>query len=302
MQPWIAAFYRFRPIEDVESLRASLEDACRAAGVRGTILLASEGINGSIVGTRQALQSVVAAWLSDVDVKWSRARPGNSVFHRLRVRVKPEIVSFGLSIGAATRVGERVDPARWNALLNDPEVVVVDTRNQYESAIGTFPGSMPARTVSFREFPDFVATNLDPDSHPKVAMFCTGGIRCEKASAWLLEHGFDQVYQLDGGILRYLEEVPVESNAFEGDCFVFDQRVSVTPDLDQGDYHQCHACRRAISTADMASPDYVEGVSCPFCVDALDADRRAGFEERARQQALANKRGTSHVRTPHRGG
>ena len=301
-RPWVASFYLFRSVDDVESVRSTLESACRDAGVRGTILIAPEGVNGSIVGTRQALGSVVAGHLADFDVRWSRAKPDNAVFHRLRVRARPEIVSFGFPLGADQRLGEHVDGDQWNELLDDPDVVVIDTRNHYESAIGTFRGAIPAETESFREFPEFVDRALDPTKHPKVAMFCTGGIRCEKASALLLERGFESVYQLDGGILRYLAETDDEENAFEGDCFVFDQRVSLTAALEQGDFEQCHACRRAISTADMASDAYEPGVSCPQCVDELDARRRAGFEERARQQKLATERGSTHVRTPHASG
>ncbi len=301
-RPWVASFYLFRPVDDVESVRSALESACRDADLRGTILIAPEGINGSVVGAREALESVVAEQLADFDVRWSRAKPGNAVFHRLRVRTKPEIVSFGFSLSADQRLGEHVDRDRWNELLDDPDVVVIDTRNHYESAIGTFRGAVPAETESFREFPAFVDRTLDPTRQSKIAMFCTGGIRCEKASALLLERGFESVYQLDGGILRYLAESDEAENAFEGECFVFDQRVSVTATLEQGDYEQCHACRRAISAADKTSDAYEPGVSCPRCIDELDTGRRAGLEERARQQRLATQRGSTHVRTPHPSG
>jgi len=193
------------------------------------------------------------------------------------------------------RTGEHVDPARWNALLDDPAVLVLATRNGYEIEIGSFPGAVDPGTRSFRELPGYVKTHIDPAEHPRIAMFCTGGIRCEKASAWLLDQGFAAVYQLDGGILSYLEQVVPEQNRWQGECFVFDQRVSVDSELDEGSFEQCFACRRPLSAADLAAPDYQPGVSCPHCIDEHTPAQRAGFAERRRQEALAAARGRRHV-------
>ncbi len=240
---WVASFYRFHPINEVGALCMALEQACRERSLRGTVLLAPEGVNAALSGSRPALECLIAAHFAGVDVKWSTAAPGNSTFRRLKVREKNEIVSFGRTLSPSMPVGVHVDASAWNQLLDDPNVLVLDTRNGYESAIGTFRGAMCTDTASFREFPDFVRRELEPARHPRIALFCTGGIRCEKASAHLLEQGFETVCQLDGGILKYLAETDPKASAFEGDCFVFDQRVSVNSDLAQGSYQQCHACR-----------------------------------------------------------
>ncbi len=231
----VAAFYRFVSLENLEVLRSRLEGLASDLGLKGTILLAEEGINGGLCGAPKALDAFIAALCKDVrfaglPVRRSTAAPGNSVFDRLKVRIKPEIVSFGRPEGDPLKsTGQRVAPADWNALLDRPEVQVVDVRNAYETVIGGFPGALDPNTERFRDFPAFVEETLDPEAHPEVALYCTGGIRCEKASAYLLGRGFESVHQLDGGILNYLASVPAEESRWRGDCFVFDQRVAVAP-------------------------------------------------------------------------
>ena len=234
--------------------------------------------------------------LADMPVKFSAANAANKVFHRLKVRIKPEIVAMGRTdVDVAAGTGEHVSAQRWNELLQDPQVPVIDVRNHYETGIGTFRGAIDPHTQSFREFPDFVAARLDPERHPRVAMFCTGGIRCEKASSYLLQQGFAEVYQLDGGILNYLAQVDAGDNLFDGECFVFDQRVSVTADLGEGEFVQCFACRRPLTPVDTQQPEYQQGRSCPYCFAELTAAQKAAFAERQRQVELAEQRGTEHI-------
>jgi len=293
-------FYRFTPLVRLETLRADLEARAEALDLKGTILLAEEGINGTLAGAQRALEAMAAVLrgIDGLDVmpfKFSEANTGNPVFYRLKVRIRPEIVALGQpGVNPASRTGTHVDAATWNALLDDPDVLVIDTRNHYEVGVGTFPGAVDPVTRSFRQFPDYVAT-LDPSSQRKVAMFCTGGIRCEKASAFMLDQGFEAVFQLDGGILKYLETVPEGENRWQGECFVFDQRVSVDDALGEGTYRQCFACRTPLTPEDTESPDYLAGISCPHCVGALSEEQRASFEERQRQVRLAEARGDLHV-------
>ncbi len=297
----VVTFYRFVRLDDPEALRDAIEARARTLGLKGTVLLATEGINGTVAGDRAALEALVAYLRSqppfaELDCKFSSSAASNEVFHRLKIRIKAEIVNMGRpEVDVAARTGTHVGPERWHELLDDPDVVVVDTRNDYEVAIGSFPGAADPATRSFREFPAYVSEHLDPSRQPRVAMFCTGGVRCEKASAYLLEQGFEEVFQLDGGILGYLEQVAPGENRWQGECFVFDQRVSVDDALAQGSYVQCFACRRALSNADLESPEYVQGVSCPHCAQELTAEQRGSFEERARQEALAAARGGKHV-------
>ena len=304
MMASVMTFYRFVRLQALDCLRDELEAQARSLGLKGTILLAEEGINGTLAGGQAALEAFRDALearsaFSGIPCKFSSADPDNLVFHRLKVRIKPEIVTLGHPhLDPSRHTGEHVDASRWNALLADPEVLVIDTRNRYEIGIGTFPGAIDPGTRSFRQFPEFIEANVDPREHPRVAMFCTGGIRCEKASAYLLAKGFEAVYQLDGGILKYLETVSPEENRWQGECFVFDQRVSVDASLEEGAYQQCYACRRPLSEADLESPDYREGVSCPYCAHEHSAERRAGFAERRRQVMLAEARGERHVGAP----
>ena len=236
---WVAAYYVFRPIAKPEALRSVVEQTCCERGLRGTVLIAPEGINIALAGRRPDIEAVIERCFPDARgrVQWSRAAPGNPVFDRFKARVKPEIVTFDLALDATTPVAKPVAPSDWNRLIEDPNTLTLDTRNAFESAHGTFRGAHPANTDSFREFRTYADT-LRRDNQRRIAMFCTGGIRCEKASALLLEQGFDEVYQLEGGILRYLAEVPHEESAFEGDCFVFDQRVAVTRDDETGEVRE----------------------------------------------------------------
>lgn len=229
----VAAFYRFVSLENLEVLRSRLEGLASDLGLKGTILLAEEGINGGLCGAREALDAFMAALGDDqrfagMPVRLSTAAPGNPVFDRLKVRIRPEIVTFGRPEADPLKAaGQRVAPTQWNALLDRPDVQVVDVRNAYETAIGGFPGALDPNTERFRDFPAFVEETLSPQAHQEVALYCTGGIRCEKASAYLLDRGFETVHQLDGGILNYLASVPAEENRWRGDCFVFDQRIAL---------------------------------------------------------------------------
>ncbi|MCJ8157112.1 rhodanese-related sulfurtransferase [Sphingomonas sp. LaA6.9] len=300
----VAALYRFTRLADIAALREPLLNVCNEGGVKGTLLLAAEGINGTIAGSQAAIARVIAhirTVLPDCDaleVKYSRAE--TMPFHRMKVRLKREIVTMGQpDIDPLKGVGHYVAPADWNALIADPDTIVIDTRNDYEVAIGSFKGAINPRTASFRDFPAWFreqrATLIGQGKAPKVAMFCTGGIRCEKSTAFLKSEGLDEVYHLQGGILKYLEDVPAEQSLWEGECFVFDQRVSVGHGLTLGSHDLCHACRRPVNATDKASPLYVDGVSCPACHDERNDAQRAGYAERARQTKLAEKRGETHI-------
>ena len=294
----VLAFYQFLSLDDPQAECDSLQTLGDELALRGTILVAHEGVNGTVVGDTQALQQLSQHLLQQYSVKsqkWSDLQPGNSGFHRFKVRVKPEIVSFGVDDLDMSQSGEHVDAQTWNRLLDDPDVIVIDTRNDYEIDIGSFDGALSPHTESFRQFPAWVADNLDPEQHTKVAMFCTGGIRCEKASAYMLNKGFENVYQLDGGILQYLEDTQASESRWNGECFVFDQRVSVNADLEQGQYTQCYACRHPLSAQDLASAEFEHGVSCPYCVGRTSAERRAQFRERQHQVRLAAERGEQHI-------
>lgn len=299
----VAALYQFTPFADHSALQAPLLDCCRAAGVKGTLLLAQEGINGTIAGSDAGIAVVLdhiraLPGCADLEVKFSRAPA--MPFHRMKVRLKREIVTMGQpDIDPLASVGTYVPPADWNALIADPGTIVIDTRNDYEVAIGTFKGAIDPQTASFREFPEWFRARRDAllgqGQAPKVAMFCTGGIRCEKSTAFLKAEGVEEVYHLQGGILKYLEEVPPEDSLWQGECFVFDQRVSVGHGLVPGDYALCHACRRPVSAEQQAAPEYEEGVSCPACFTERTEEQRAGYRERHRQEQLAARRGTAHV-------
>jgi UPF0176 protein len=299
----VAALYQFTPFADHSALQAPLLDCCRAAGVKGTLLLAQEGINGTIAGSDAGIAAVLnhirgLPGCADLEVKFSRAPA--LPFHRMKVRLKREIVTMGQpDIDPLGSVGTYVPPADWNALIADPGTIVIDTRNDYEVAIGTFKGAIDPQTASFREFPDWFRARRDEllgqGQAPKVAMFCTGGIRCEKSTAFLKAEGVEEVYHLQGGILKYLEEVPPEDSLWQGECFVFDQRVSVGHGLVPGGYALCHACRRPVSAEQQAAPEYEEGVSCPACFTERTEEQRAGYRERHRQEQLAARRGTAHV-------
>ncbi|WP_367273977.1 rhodanese-related sulfurtransferase [Erythrobacter sp.] len=297
----VAALYRFTPFPDPEALRAPLLAACEAHGIKGTLLLAREGINGTIAGSDNALASVLGhirklPGCADLDVKYSNAP--EMPFHRMKVRVKREIVTMGEpDIDPTLSAGHYVDPHDWNALIADPDTIVIDTRNDYEVAVGTFAGAVDPQTPSFRDFPAWFREHRDEllDGKKKVAMFCTGGIRCEKSTSFLRAEGIDEVYHLKGGILKYLEHVPETESLWQGECFVFDERVTVRHGLEQGTFQLCRACRRPLDAAALAHPDYEDGVSCPACIDERTPEQRAGYAERQRQEALAKARGELHV-------
>ncbi|WP_128893007.1 rhodanese-related sulfurtransferase [Erythrobacter sp. HKB08] len=297
----VAALYQFTPFEDPAALREPLLALCEEVGVRGTLLLAREGINGTIAGSENAIARVLGHIRSlpgcaDLDVKFSGA--DEMPFNRTKVRLKREIVTMGEpDIDPRESVGRYVAPEDWNALIADPDTLVIDTRNDYEVAIGTFRGAVDPKTASFRDFPEWFRAHREEllEGKKKVAMFCTGGIRCEKSTSFLRSEGVDEVYHLKGGILKYLEDVPAEKSLWDGECFVFDERVAVGHGLEQGTHALCRACRRPVSEEDMASPAWVEGVSCPHCIDERDEAQRARYAERQRQEALARKRGDAHV-------
>lgn len=294
----VAALYKFVTLTDYLALRQPLLDAMLANGVKGTLLIAEEGLNGTVSGSRAGIDGLLA-WLKqdprfdDLDHKESYCE--EQPFYRTKVKLKKEIVTLGVAgVDPNQRVGTYVEPRDWNALLADPEVLLIDTRNDYEVAIGTFEGAIDPQTKSFRDFPAYIEAHFDPARHKKVAMFCTGGIRCEKASSYMLGQGFDEVYHLKGGILKYLEEVPEEQTLWRGDCFVFDNRVTVRHDLSEGEYDQCHACRIPISVEDRQSPHYVLGISCPHCWDSLSEKTRNSARERQKQIELAKARNQPH--------
>jgi len=295
----VAALYKFVTLEDFHELREPLLDACIASGARGTILLAHEGINGTIAGTREAIDQVLAYLRSDsrlADLEHKESFDDHLPFYRMKVKLKREIVTMGIEgIDPNSRVGTYVAPGDWNDLVNDPDVLLIDTRNDYEYGIGTFRGAIDPHTQSFRDFPAYVRSHLDPDKHKKVAMFCTGGIRCEKASAFMLNEGFAEVYHLQGGILKYLEEVPPQESTWEGECFVFDNRVAVDHKLQKGQYDQCYGCRHPITEQDKLSDKYQKGICCPLCYGRLTDDQRARFSERQKQIDLAALRGEDHI-------
>lgn len=296
----VVSFYRFLDVTDPQQFRHELQALCDAQGLLGTILVATEGFNGTIAGSDDAVRTVFR-WLKDrfgiteeLDARWTDADA--APFRRMRVKVKNEIVTLGRpDILPHRKTGEHVPPEKWNKLIEDPNVLLIDTRNHYEFEVGTFPGAIDPSNDSFREFPVFAKELAETSKDRPLAMFCTGGIRCEKATALMLELGFDQVYQLQGGILNYLEKMPAGENRWDGECFVFDTRVAVDRDLAEGGYVQCHACRRPLSSDDLASPDYREDVSCPRCVNEADEDRRARLEERRKQVRLAAARGEAHI-------
>jgi len=295
-----AALYKFVELNNYTDLRQPLYDVMLENNVKGTLLLAREGINGTICGTREELDNVLNWLRSDSrlsDLEHKESPSDTQAFYRTKVKLKQEIVTMGVDwVDPKNTVGAYVDAKSWNDLISDPEVLLIDTRNDYEYAVGTFEGAVNPKTESFREFPDYVEQHLDKSKHKKVAMFCTGGIRCEKSTAYLKELGFDEVYHLKGGILKYLEEVPAEESRWNGECFVFDQRVTVKHGLELGSYDQCYACRMPITEEEMQSEKYQKGVSCPHCYDKTTPSQKERFAERERQIQLAKKRGEKHIR------
>lgn len=295
----VCALYKFVRLDDYQALRAPLLRILHDNRVSGTLLLAGEGINGTVAGTREGIDALLE-WLrrdprlAAIDCKESLT--DKPPFKRTRVKLRKEIVTMGVpGIDPGHVGGTYVEPCAWNALISDPDVLLVDTRNDYEVRVGTFRHAVNPGTATFRQFPGYVQDKLDPGKHKKVAMFCTGGIRCEKSTALLKEQGFDEVFHLRGGILKYLEDVPEEDSLWEGECFVFDERVTVDHKLEQGNYDQCHACRLPITDSDKASDRFLHGVSCPHCYDRLTAAQKSRFRERQKQMQLATQRDDAHM-------
>ncbi|MES1965494.1 rhodanese-related sulfurtransferase [Psychrobacter sp. AH5] len=295
----VAALYKFTRFSDFAGYRQSILDKMLDNEVKGTLLIASEGINGTISGLRSGIDNVLD-YLRSIEAigsfSFKESYTSEQPFYRTKVKLKKEIVTMGVEdIDPLQSVGRYVKPEDWNALISDPEVILIDTRNDYEVQIGTFQNAINPNTETFREFPDYVAKELDPNKHKKVAMFCTGGIRCEKSTAYMREQGFEEVYHLEGGILKYLEEIPSDESMWQGDCFVFDNRVSVNHNLEKGDYEQCFACRMPITAEDMQSAAYSKGESCPYCIGKATDEQKARFREREYQMQLAQKRGEAHI-------
>lgn len=295
----IATLYKFTRLDNFEALRQPLLDEMLNNNIKGTLLLAKEGINGTVCGPREGIDHLFD-WLKQDDrlgnLEHKESITDKQSFYRTKVKLKKEIVTMGVSdIDPLKTVGTYVEPRDWNALISDPDVVLVDTRNDYEVKIGTFQGAIDPETTTFREFPEYVEKNLDKNEHKKVAMFCTGGIRCEKSTAYLKEQGFDEVYHLKGGILKYFEEVPAEESLWKGECFVFDQRVAVNHALEPGKYDQCYACRMPITEEDKHSEHYKKGTSCHHCYDKISEKQLIRFNEREKQITLAKKRGQHHI-------
>lgn len=295
----VCALYKFVTLENYKEMRQPLLNTMEANGIKGTLLLAVEGINGTVSGTREGIDALLAYLNQDPrinPISFKESLDENQPFYRTKVKLKKEIVTLGVEgIDPLKTVGTYVKPADWNALISDPDVTVVDTRNDYEIEIGTFERAINPKTESFREFPEYVKENLDPQKHKKVAMFCTGGIRCEKSTAYLKEQGFDEVYHLEGGILKYLEEVPQEESLWKGDCFVFDNRVAVNHSLEKSHYQACYACRLPITEEDTHSSKYEPGVSCPKCYGKHTEEQLERFREREKQVNLARERNEEHV-------
>lgn len=296
----VVSFYRFTTVGDPAKLRSKLHAFCVERDLLGTVLIAEEGVNGTLAGDEAALQAIFR-WLESelllaepLDGRWTEA--DEAPFQRMRVVQKKEIVALGRpDIRPDQDTGTHVAPQQWNKLLADPQMLIIDTRNHYEVEVGTFPNAIDPATDSFRQFQDFAQRLAETEGDRPLAMFCTGGIRCEKAASLMQALGFSEVYQLDGGILNYLQHIPDGENQWQGECFVFDKRVAVDRDLAEGGYVQCHACRRPLSSEDLASPDYREGISCPRCIGTVEDEQIARLEERRKQVALARERGEKHI-------
>jgi len=295
----VAALYHFVILDDYREMREPLHNKMLELDIKGTLLLAREGINGTIAGTQANIESILNWIKSDSrlnDLRYKLSYDDEMPFYRTRVKLKKEIVTMGVEgIDPTHVVGTYVAPKDWNALITDPDVTLIDTRNDYETHIGTFKNAVDPHTASFRQFPEYIKNNFNPQTTKKVAMFCTGGIRCEKSTAYLKELGYEEVYHLQGGILKYLEEVAEEESLWEGECFVFDNRVSVNHKLEKGKYDMCHGCRLPITEEDKQSELYQSGVCCPNCYDKLTEKQKQRFLEREKQMKLAESRGEAHI-------
>ena len=299
------AMYHFVSLPHFKTLREPLLQFCVNREIKGTLLLADEGINGTVAGSEKAIHAFLDFIKNDPlfegnfkglghKESWSDKHP----FYRMKVKLKKEIVTLGVpGVSPTKMVGQYIKPKDWNAIISDPEVVLIDTRNDYEYAIGSFKNAINPETNTFREFPEYIKTHFDPKKHKKVAMFCTGGIRCEKASSYMMSEGFNEVYHLEGGILKYLEEVKPDESLWQGECFVFDQRVAIKHGLEVGNFDQCYACRCPLSQDDMKSEQYTPGISCPYCYDRHTPEKLQALTERQKQVILAKERGIEHIGT-----
>jgi len=295
----LAAMYKFVHLPDFKVLREKLVQVCEKQSLKGTLLLAEEGINGTVAGGREGIDNLLCFLKQDSrfsDLEHKESFVSQVPFYRMKVRLKKEIVTMGIPDTDPNQLnGAKIDYKEWNELISDPDVLVIDTRNEYECEIGTFKNAISPNTKTFREFPEFVNNELDSEKHKKIAMFCTGGIRCEKATNYLLKQGYEDVYHLNGGILKYLEEVKQEENLWQGDCFVFDGRVAVDKNLEQGNYEQCFACRMPLSKEELQSEEYEKGISCPNCIASLTDEKYMRVSERQRQVELAENRQQQHI-------
>ena len=297
------AFYHFVTLDKKNNIQEHVYNFCEANNIKGTILLADEGINGTISGKEKNIRDFLIfikkeglfnGVFSKLEHKesWASKNP----FYRMKVRLKKEIVALGVDgVSPTKNVGKYVKPEEWNNLISDPDTIIIDTRNHYEVDIGSFKNATKPNTSTFRELPSFIEENLDPKTSKKIAMFCTGGIRCEKATSLMLDKGFKDVYHLEGGILKYLETIDKDKSLWEGECFVFDQRVAVTHGLNEGKYDQCYACRHPLSPDEMNSSHYIKGISCPYCYNKLTNEKKSSVIERQKQIELAKLRGEDHI-------
>ena len=298
-----AALYKFVSLKDFKELQAPILAACTNNNIKGTLLLAEEGVNGTIAGLPKDIHNLLNFLRTDSlfknrfsDLEHKESFADEHPFYRMKVKLKKEIVTLGVpGVSPTNKVGTYIRPEDWNALISDPDVILIDTRNDYEVDIGTFKGAIDPKTTTFREFPEYVAKNFDKNKHKKVAMFCTGGIRCEKASSYMIDQGFEEVFHLQGGILKYLEIIPETESLWEGECFVFDQRVAVKHNLEVGEFDQCYACRHPLSPTEMQSPLYTAGISCPRCYNKISDEKKASLTERQKQVILAKQRGKAHI-------
>ena len=297
------AMYHFVSLPHFESLREPLLQFCAARDIKGTLLLANEGINGTVAGSEKSILELLNYLKTDPlfednfkglghKESWSDKHP----FYRMKVKLKKEIVTLGVPGVSPTKVvGQYVKPQDWNKIISDPEVILIDTRNDYEYAIGSFKNAINPKINTFSEFPEYVKSHYDPKKHKKVAMFCTGGIRCEKASSYMISEGFDEVYHLEGGILKYLEEISPQESLWQGECFVFDQRVAITHGLQIGEFDQCYACRYPLSKEDVKSDKYIPGISCPHCFNTHTPEKLRGLTERQKQVIIGKNKGLNHI-------
>ncbi|MDG2001553.1 MAG: rhodanese-related sulfurtransferase [Alphaproteobacteria bacterium] len=299
----IISFYKFVTILDLEKLKIQIENICLMFETKGTILIAPEGINGTIEGSKDNIEKFLETLkndknFSDIIPKYSYSSKDS--FNRMKVRLKKEIVTIGnTEVNPNKYIGKYIEPNDWNELISDPNTILIDTRNEYEVAIGTFKGAINPKTKSFRDLPNWIKNNLENVDNnyknKKIAMFCTGGIRCEKSTSYLVQKGFTNVSHLKGGILKYLENIPKKESLWDGECFVFDQRVSVAEKLKPGSYFMCHGCRMPLKPEDTKLKSYIHGVSCKYCHNKKSAESKKRYADRQKQINLALERGEKHI-------